>query len=236
MNRNLWHKLSTFFEHGDLTPFAVIISIAHYGPVLARHGENVLVAWLVGTTIDLIHFRTVRRLFQVRGQRRIIGHAAIAILTTLMALGYHLRFYGNDLLLAAPIPLGIAILAQHAAAKGERDHANKWRSRVMAVIAIARRAQKMAEEYQYKLDRQQSLIDRAQSQVVELQAQIKRMQESSREAQTIIMAWHSLNEEHQALAKFNADLITAEQAAQLIGVKDVRTVQARAEKLNGVHK
>src|SRR5688500_11949807 len=113
----LWHRIATFFEQGDLTPFAVVISIAHYGPVLQAHGENWLVAWLVGATIDLLHFRSVRRLFQVSGRYAIIGHALIAIVTTLMAVGYHLRFYGGDWLLALPIPIGIAILAQHAASK-----------------------------------------------------------------------------------------------------------------------
>lgn len=236
MNRNLWHKLSTFFEHGDLTPFAVIISIAHYGPVLASHGENVLVAWLVGTTIDLIHFRTVRRLFQVRGRKRVVGHAFVAVLTTLMALGYHLRFYGNDLLLAAPIPLGIAILAQHAAAKGERDHANKWRNRVKAVIAIARRAQKKAQEFEMNYNRAQAQINKLQEVRVSLQKENERQQGQLLQAQATLNSWHYLTHEQQALAQFKAGQITAEQAAQLIGVKDTRTVQARAEKLNGVHK
>lgn len=236
MNRNLWHKLSNFFENGDLTPFAVAISIAHYGPVLAAHGENTFVAWLVGTVIDLIHFRTVRRLFQVRGRNRITGHAMIAVITTLMALGYHLRFYGNDLLLAAPIPLGIAILAQHAAAKSEHDRAKKWQNRVKFVIGIARRAQRVAEEYKIRHDRQEGLVERLQGQSAELQAQIKRMQDTNKEALELARAWHGLNQEYQTLARFNAKQITVEQAAQLIGVKDVRTVQTRAEKLNGVHK
>lgn len=38
------------------------------------------------------------------------------------------------------------------------------------------------------------------------------------------------------LMLFNHDLITAEQAASMIGVRDVRTVRSRAEKLNGVAK
>lgn len=119
-----WHKISTAFEYGDLTPLAVVISVGHYGPVLAAKGDNVVVAWMVGALIDLLHYRTVRRLFQVTGRNQVIGHALVAVVTTAMALGYHLRFYEGDWLLAIPIPVGIAILAQHAAAQkadGERD-------------------------------------------------------------------------------------------------------------------
>lgn len=121
---NIWDRTATFFESGDLTPLAVAISVAHYGPVLVLHGEHWLIAFLVGALIDLLHYRTVRRLFQVTGRNQVIGHALIATVTTAMAMGYHLRFYGGDWLLAAPIPVGIAILAQHAAAQkadGERD-------------------------------------------------------------------------------------------------------------------
>jgi len=235
MKNNLWHKLSNFFENGDLTPFAVAISIAHYGPVLAAHGENVLIAWLVGTVVDLIHFRTVRRLFQVRGRNRITGHAMIAVLTTLMALGYHLRFYGNDLLLAAPIPLGIAILAQHAAAKGKQDYTNKWHNRIKSVITIARREQKRAGDFEASYNRSQAHVNKLQEVRLSMQEETERYQSQVVTVQTIVAAWQSLNSEAQTLARLNAQQITPEQAAQLIGVKDVRTVQARAEKLNGVH-
>ena len=109
----LWQRISSFFENGDLVPFAVIVSIFHYGPVLVAAGENAIVAYIIGTMTDLIHFRSVRRFFDAPGW--VAG--TIGIATSGMALMYHMRFYGNDWLLAAPIPLGIAILAQHAAAK-----------------------------------------------------------------------------------------------------------------------
>lgn len=32
---SLWNRAAVFFEDGDLTPVAVVISVAHYGPVLA---------------------------------------------------------------------------------------------------------------------------------------------------------------------------------------------------------
>lgn len=233
MNRNLWHKLANFFEHGDLTPFAVIISIAHYGPVLAAHGENTLVAWMVGTIIDLIHFRTVRRLFQVQGTRRIMGHGAIALMTTAIATMYHLRFYNGDWLLALPIPIGIGILAQHAATKAGQDFAAKWRNRVKLVISIARRAQKRAGDFELSYNRGQAQIKQLQSDCKELQERCNQLQATNKELQTIVKAWQSMNSEVQTLARLNANLITPEQARDLIGVADVRTVQARAERLNG---
>lgn len=212
--KDLWHKISTFFEDGDLTPLAVIISVAHYGPVLSEHGEHFLIAWLVGTMIDLLHFRTVRKLFQATNTRQMAGYAFIALVTTGIALGYHFRFYDNDLLLAIPIPVGIAILAQHAASRKQEE--------TNGLQELANQAQALAKDWQAKYNQEQ---ERNKS----LQTQIRQQQET-------IKAWQALNTEVQTLARFNAKLITAEQAANMIGVKDVRTVQSRAEKLNGVTK
>ena len=233
---NLWARIANFFEYGDLTPLAVVISVAHYGPVLMAKSDSMFVAWLVGATIDLIHFRTVRRLFQVKGRRTIFGHALIAAVTTMMATGYHLRFYDYDWLLALPIPIGIGILAQHAAARVHHSYTNGWRNRLKRVITIARKEQKKATEFEASYGRQQGLINKLQADATSMQGQIKSMQETIKEQQTIIKAWNSLNSEYQALARLNSDQITPEQAAAIIGVKDTRTVQSRAEKVNGVHK
>lgn len=201
--KQLWHNISTFFEDGDLTPLAVLISVAHYGPVLVAHGENLLVAWAVGAMIDLLHFRSVRRAVTVHNWMNVI----IGALTTAMAIGYHLRFYNGDWLLALPIPLGIAILAQHAASQRQEETND--------LQGVAEAAQASASEWQDKF---------------------KQSQETIKSQQAIIKAWRTMNEEHQTLAKFNAKLVTAEQAANIIGVKDVRTVESRAAKLNGVTK
>ena len=211
---NIWKRLTHFFEYGDLTPLAVIISVAHYGPVLEAHGEYWLVAWIVGAIIDLLHFRSVRRLFQANGRQSIVGHALIAIVTTITAVGYHLRFYDGDLLLALPIPIGIAILAQHAAGR-ELVETNMLQER-------AKEVQREANEWQNKYN--------------EAQTAIKELQTHNKRQRTIIKAWESLNTEAQTLAQFNAKQITAKQAAEAIGVKDVRTVRSRAEKLNGIAK
>ncbi len=107
----MWRRLARFFEKGDLIPFFVIISIAHYIPVLASHDE-IYIAALVGMAVDMLHFRAVRAWFN----GRILSwggffNGVIGVLTTVMASLYHMRFYGNDWLLALPIPVGIAILA-----------------------------------------------------------------------------------------------------------------------------
>lgn len=231
-----WHKISTAFEYGDLTPLAVVISVGHYGPVLAEKGDNVVVAWMVGALIDLLHYRTVRRLFQVNGRKRVIGHALIAIATTLMAMGYHIRFYEGDWLLAAPIPFGIAILAQHAAAQKVEQGESRWRKRVRAVIKIARRLQVETKRAQAVAEQAQAAANQLQTETNRLQARVNELQEQNRGQQEIIKAWQSLNKEAQVLARYNAKLLTVEQAASMIGVKDPRTVQSRAEKLNGVAK
>lgn len=115
-----WERITHFFEYGDLTPLAVIVSVAHYGPVLVAHGEHWAVAWTVGIITDMIHFRTIRQAIKQQG-----WWLPLALLTTLMATMYHYRFYGGDWLLALPIPVGIAILAYHAASTDEtalQDH------------------------------------------------------------------------------------------------------------------
>ena len=167
--KNLWHRLAMFFEHGDLTPVAVLISVAHYGPVLVAHGESVIVAWGVGALIDLLHFRTVRKLFQVKGSWSIAGHAGIALATTLMAAMYHLRFYAGDWLLAIPIPVGIAILAQHAASNGQDATVTKWRNRARSIIESGKKWRQVAKEYEVK----NAVLT---SQVAKLQADLRKQE------------------------------------------------------------
>lgn len=127
----MWNRIVRWIEDGDLTPLAMIISVAHYGPVLVSHGEHVVVAWVVGAMMDLLHFRSVRYVFQKSGW--VSGLVAAA--TTIMATGYHLRFYGNDWLLALPIPIGIGILAWHAAEKRRAQEAAGEEDRRLAEAA-----------------------------------------------------------------------------------------------------
>ncbi len=180
-NLPTWKDIAHFFEKGDLTPLAVVISVAHYGPVLMRHNDSMLVAWLVGAMIDFIHFRTVRRLFQVRGRKAIIGHALVALLTTVMALGYHLRFYENDLLLALPIPIGIGILAQHAAAKVHDETLAKWRKRMKFVLGVAKKLQSSLLEKETRVSVLESAVLSLQADDRNLKGAEAKLQEQARQ-------------------------------------------------------
>lgn len=152
---NLWQRLSNFFEHGDLTPFAVVISIAHYVPVLQAHGENLIVAALVGTLIDLLHFRTIRK--AVNDYRHIDG--GIAVLTTTMATAYHLRYYGNDWLLALPIPIGIAILAYHAASNVDSVSAEEAQALSAEINALSERVRRLTDANKLLTDANSELTE-----------------------------------------------------------------------------
>lgn len=77
-----------------------------------------------------------------------------------------------------------------------------------------------------------------QTRILSFERQLKEretlLQAKDKEIGDIMLAWQSLNGEHQTLARFNAKLVTAEQARDMLGVKDLRTVESRAAKLNGV--
>lgn len=203
-----WHRIAAFFETGDLVPFAVVVSSVHFIQALVTYGgEFWLVAVCVGVFVDMLHYRTIRH--AVRAMTR--GAILLAAMTTAMSYTFHLLFYvdGGAMqpvywLLAAPLPLGMFILAwQQEQARGEREQAD------------ASAAQALADDYK------------------RLQDAHKRLQADHKEARAALKAWQTLNSETQALARFNARQINAEQAAAEIGVKDVRTVESRAARLNG---
>lgn len=191
------NRILNWFEQGDLVPLAVVISVAHYGPVLVAHGEHWLVAWAVGTMVDLLHFRSVRYAFT---DRRWMA-AVVAAATTVMATGYHLRFYAGDWLLALPIPIGIGILAWHAS--------EKERGAVGNAVALVR--QELAEVRQALTDSRQTL----QARETELQEVGKRLaavemqvqeadtarQAAERRVKELESGWHHLNPMAQDVVK-----------------------------------
>lgn len=247
---SIWHRAALFFEQGDLTPLAVVISVAHYGPVLEAHGEYWLVAWIVGAIIDLLHFRSVRRLFQVKGGRSIAGHIAIAVTTTLMAVGYHLRFYGGDWLLALPIPIGIAILAQHAASKpidGREMLVKLFRNRVRAVVKIARRYQ--AQMIQLVIERE-AAGKQAETALQELEAERKKRQAAESELEATktrhdleLAELEAMRKAFARLGNFGQDMvmlvggsgITQREIASKHGVSEAKISRLKTE-LNGAAK
>lgn len=211
-----WNRIAHFFESGDLVPFAVVVSAWHFVfALIAYSGEFWLIAVAMGIFVDMLHFRTVRYAVRDRNRAAIL----IALVTTVGSYLFHLLFYMNGeafqpvyLLLATPLPVGIPILAwQQQQAKTEQEQAD-------------------AEEKQALANENKTLQDSNKA----LQATIKDLQKSIKDQQAIIKAWQALNIEAQTLARFNAKQITASEAANIIGVKDERTVQSRAEKLNGI--
>lgn len=206
---SLWQRIANFFESGDLVPFAVVVSSFHFVTALVVYGgEAWPVAVLVGVFVDMLHYRTIR--YAVRGQRTRAA-VALAVLTTAMSYVFHLLFYvdGGEvrwvyLLLAAPLPLGIFILAWQ-----------QEQARADATQAEDKAAQQIADDYN------------------RLQEAYKKLQADYKAQQATLKAWQTLNDEAQALARFNAKQMKVEEVATIIGVKDARTVQARAARLNG---
>ncbi|MBK8990139.1 MAG: hypothetical protein IPM39_29430 [Chloroflexi bacterium] len=174
-------RVLDWFEQGDLVPLAVLISVAHYGPVLMAHGEFWLVAWAVGALVDLLHFRSVRYAFS----SRLWLAGVVAAATTIMATGYHLRFYAGDWLLALPIPIGIAILAWHASEK-ERG----MMSGQLAIVEgqLAERASQMQDLERALQEANGLLTDQRQK----LQANDKRLTEVLQSLQESERRWLKL--------------------------------------------
>lgn len=96
--------------------------------------------------------------------------------------------------------------------------------------------QKDAKHLQGENKQLQKETNRLQALANELQTKANNLQTAVNEQQPIIKAWQAMNKEHQTLAQYNAKILTAEQTASILGVKDTRTVQSRASKLNGVAK
>ena len=168
--RNLWQSTTHFFEHGDLTPFAVVISVAHYIPVLTAHGEWWFVAALVGSLIDLLHFRTVRQAVN----RKSLVDVTIALLTTGMATAYHWRYYEGDWLLALPIPVGIAILAYHASGNAGTSEIDE---ELIRLRTENNRLLGEAAEHHTTVTKLQTDIARLQTKIKSIQSDARRWQQ-----------------------------------------------------------
>jgi response regulator of citrate/malate metabolism len=87
---------------------------------------------------------------------------------------------------------------------------------------------------QTQLAGMQARADEVQSQLEQAQAEVAAMQGRLAEMQPIGRAWQALNPETQTLALFNAQLLTAQAAAEQLGIH-VTTVRRKAKQLNGVN-
>lgn len=242
-SETLWQRISHWFENGDLTPLAVLISVGHYGPVLAAHGEHWAVAWAVGALMDLLHFRAVRWAFH----KPSFMAGLVAVATSIMAAGYHYRFYTGDLLLALPIPLGIAVLAWQATAVKE-EYAAEAQSQAAAAQLAAEEAQQKAVEAQASAEQAQSQAAEKQAQAAQLQAELAAMQATNSKLQKQLeklqglapaaQQWDALMQKAgplgQGVVQYLAGSLDAPAAAELAGCHP-DTVKRNAAKLNGAN-
>lgn len=108
--------------------------------------------------------------------------------------------------------------AEHERANQMQREAEIERERVAAMQAQLAGVQAQADEMQNQLEQVQAEANRRQALVDEMQA--------------IGKAWQALNPEMQTLALFNAQMLTAQDAAEQLGVH-VTTVRRKARQLNG---
>jgi flagellar biosynthesis GTPase FlhF len=111
-------------------------------------------------------------------------------------------------------------------ATAERERANQMQRE-------ANMERERAAAMQAQLAEVQTQADEMQSQLEQVQAEAAQMQITLDEKQAVSSAWQTLNPEMQTLALFNAQLLTAQDAAERLGVH-VTTVRRKAKQLNGV--
>jgi SMC interacting uncharacterized protein involved in chromosome segregation len=85
---------------------------------------------------------------------------------------------------------------------------------------------------QTQLAEVQAQADEMQSQLEQVQVEAAQMQITLDEKQAVSRAWQTLNPEMQTLALFNAQMLTAQAAADKLDVH-VTTVRRKARQLNG---
>lgn len=113
----LWRGLVNWFENGDLLPLIIIVSVPHYGHVLANY-DFWPVAAVIGALVDLGHYRTIKAFLAGKG-------GAWMVVMTVFSLGFHWSFYVTGgaglwagLFFAAAVP--VVIFALSFIAKSER--------------------------------------------------------------------------------------------------------------------
>lgn len=117
----------------------------------------------------------------------------------------------------------LAEVQQEAAAEHERANQMQQEADIERERAAAMQTQ-LAEV--------QAQADEMQNQLEQVQTEANRRQALVDEMHTIGKAWQTLNPEMQTLTLFNAELLTAQAAAEQLGVH-VTTVRRKAKQLNG---
>lgn len=86
---------------------------------------------------------------------------------------------------------------------------------------------------QTQLERVQAQANKMQRQLAQVQAEAAQLQIALDEKQVVSRAWQTLNLEMQTLALFNAQMLSAQDAAEKLEIH-VSTVRRKAKQINGV--
>jgi len=258
MNQS-WQKLSDFLHTANLIPLVVIVSTYHYYQALSSH-DPFLISLPIALFIDLLHFRTVQQ--AVKSQDYAWKLAAVfttLIAFGLQWIFYSKPVEGSVLvswqviLFASIVPVGLAIMAWHHQHQ-DTEAITDWQQQIAQLQQEAARMRREAEEERVRAQELQKEADSAYTQAKTLQTSLAAVQTESAAAkskldqmqdeaqqmqsqlvnlQSINKAWQSLNQEMQTLALVNAQLLTAQTAAEQLGVH-VTTVRRKAKQLNGI--
>lgn len=256
---NLWQKLSDFLHTANLIPLVVVVSTYHYYQALRSH-DPFLVSLPIALFIDLLHFRTVERAVKTRDAPwKLAALFTTLIAFGLQWIFYSKPVEGNTLawwqviLFASIVPVGLAIMAwhhQHQAAEVITDwqrqlaqmqeeaaqmhqEAEEAQTRAVALQEEASSAQAKTKALQASLAQVQTESAALQIRLDEVQDEAQHMQSQLVDLQSVVKAWQSLNVEMQTLALVNAQLLTAQTAAEQLGLH-ITTVRRKAKQLNGI--
>ena len=257
----LWQKLSDFLHQANLIPLVVVVSVYHYYQALSQH-DPFFVAAPMAIFVDLLHFRTVQRAVKTgEGGWKAMALLTTAIAFGLQWLFYSapgpdgMLIWWETLLFASLVPVGLAIMAWHHAVH-EEEVVVDWQGKLAALgkqlqtaqeqiaelttaIADGQTALAQAKERAAQSDALAAELTQArqetqsgagetaaaQNRIAELEAQLAAMKE-------LRQAWQSLNPESQTLVRYNAGLLSAEDAAAALGIH-ATTVRRKAKRLNG---
>lgn len=256
---NWWQKLADFLHTANLIPLVVLVSTFHYYQALRSH-DPLFVALPIALFVDLLHFRTVRQ--AVKSGARMWRVTAVFTTLMAFGLQWifysqpgadGVLIWWQVVLFASIVPVGLAIMAWHHQWQ-EQETVTDWQA---LIAEVQQRAEKMQQEVAAEHERAEAMqreaeavreqaaamqtqLTAAQTQAGEVQSQLEqaqnraaRMQAQLDKMQTAHKAWQALNLEMQTLALVNAQLLTAKDAAEQMGVH-VTTVRRRAKQLNGV--
>lgn len=132
--KHIWRAVVNWFENGDLLPLIILVSVPHYGHVLAAYDWGPVAA-VIGALVDLGHYRTIKAYLNGK------GGFWMSVLTV-FSLGFHWAFYLTGgaswyaaLFFASAVP--VVIFALSFISKSERLATKAARQAAPAVVSDA---------------------------------------------------------------------------------------------------